>query len=237
VSSGRLVTWAKASAGTRDGTSGAKLGTTSLTWACSEAAVLLLRNHPAAQTDLARLAPNQGQGNALTIFAHQWARAVYDLRTRDTVCDRQKCRTGSWGGAGEPTASRDDQGLRLACGALIISRRQGRVGAPRLFGPAPLACDWTSAPALERRRAALPVHVCCPSPAPATHGRTRGVAPPLGRGRYEGTERFLGRRGPYQRFSALTMAMVTAPQYVCGADTPGLGRLRAIKPAHVARDR
>jgi hypothetical protein len=48
---------------------------------------------------------------------------------------------------------------------------------------------------------------------------------------------FLGRREPYQRFSALTMAMVTEPQYVCGADTQGLGLLREITPEHVARDR
>jgi hypothetical protein len=48
---------------------------------------------------------------------------------------------------------------------------------------------------------------------------------------------FLGRRGPYQRFSALTMAMVTEPPYVFGADTQCLGLLIEIKPEHVARDR
>jgi hypothetical protein len=48
---------------------------------------------------------------------------------------------------------------------------------------------------------------------------------------------FLGRRGPSQRFSARTMAMVTEPQYVCGADTQCLGLLIAIKPEPVARDR
>ena len=40
VSSGRLVKCAKESAGTRDGTSGKKIGHASLQWACSEAAVL-----------------------------------------------------------------------------------------------------------------------------------------------------------------------------------------------------
>jgi hypothetical protein len=39
VSYCRLVTCAKASAGTRDGTSGTKIGHASLTWAFSEAAV------------------------------------------------------------------------------------------------------------------------------------------------------------------------------------------------------
>jgi hypothetical protein len=74
---------------------------------------------------LARLEPKHGQGNALTVLAHTWARAVYDRRKRDTVFDRQQCLNGAWRGAGEPTASLDDQGLSLACGALIIARRQG----------------------------------------------------------------------------------------------------------------
>jgi transposase len=54
VSSGRLGTCAKASAGKRDGTSGKKIGHASLKWACSEAAVLCLRHHPAGQKYLAR---------------------------------------------------------------------------------------------------------------------------------------------------------------------------------------
>jgi transposase len=47
VSSGRLVTWAKASAGQRSGTAGATIGKAYLTWAVSEAAVLCWRNNPA----------------------------------------------------------------------------------------------------------------------------------------------------------------------------------------------
>jgi hypothetical protein len=54
VSYCRLVTWATAAAGTRYGTSGAKIGHTSLTWACSEAVVLLLRANPAGQKYLGR---------------------------------------------------------------------------------------------------------------------------------------------------------------------------------------
>jgi hypothetical protein len=50
VSDGRLITWAQASAGKRSGTSGAKIGHASLTWAFSAAAVVCLRNHPAGQT-------------------------------------------------------------------------------------------------------------------------------------------------------------------------------------------
>src|SRR5262245_23538012 len=64
-----------------------------------------------------------------------------------------------------------------------------RGGAQRPFCPKPVACDGTSAPALVERREAWLVDVGCPSPAPATHGRTAPVQPPLCRGRYEGTER------------------------------------------------
>jgi hypothetical protein len=45
AASGRLVNCAKASAGTRSGTSGHTMGTASLTWALSEAAVRLLRHN------------------------------------------------------------------------------------------------------------------------------------------------------------------------------------------------
>lgn len=76
VSYCRLVKCAKESAGQRDGTSGAKIGHTYLKWAFSEAAVRVLRNNPAAQKYLARLEPKHGTGNALTVLAHQWARAV-----------------------------------------------------------------------------------------------------------------------------------------------------------------
>jgi transposase len=64
VSSCRLVTCAKASAGTRDGTSGTKIGHASRTWACSAAAGLFVRNNPAGQTSRTRLVKNHGTGNA-----------------------------------------------------------------------------------------------------------------------------------------------------------------------------
>ena len=55
VSSCRLVKCAKESAGKRTGTAGNKIGNAHLKWAFSEAAVLFLRDHPAAQKYLARL--------------------------------------------------------------------------------------------------------------------------------------------------------------------------------------
>jgi len=49
LSYGRLVKCSKESAGKRLGTSGAQIGNAHLKWAFSEAAVLFLRDHPAAQ--------------------------------------------------------------------------------------------------------------------------------------------------------------------------------------------
>jgi transposase len=71
VSYGRLVKCAKESAGKRYGTSGTKMGHASLKWAFSEAAVLCLRNNPAAQQYLTRLAKKPGTGKALPVLAHQ----------------------------------------------------------------------------------------------------------------------------------------------------------------------
>src|SRR5262245_55067689 len=90
VSYCRLVKWAKESAGKRYGTAGKKIGKAYLKWAFSEAAVLFLRNNPAGQKSLARLAKQHGKGKALTVLAHKLARAVYYLLKRDTVFDLDK---------------------------------------------------------------------------------------------------------------------------------------------------
>jgi transposase len=90
VSYCRLVKCAKESAGKRYGTSGTKIGNAYLKWAFSEAAVLFLRNNPAGQKYLARLAKKHGKGKALTVLAHKLARAVYDMCTRDTAFDLDK---------------------------------------------------------------------------------------------------------------------------------------------------
>jgi transposase len=64
VSSCRLGKCAKESNGKRSGTSGAKSGKAHLTWAFSEAAVLCLRENPAAQQYLARLEKKPAKGKA-----------------------------------------------------------------------------------------------------------------------------------------------------------------------------
>jgi transposase len=83
----RLVKCARASAGKRSGTSGAKIGNAHLTWAFSEAAVLFLRDNPAGQNLLTRLEKKHSKGNALTILAHKLGRAVYYMFKRQTVFD------------------------------------------------------------------------------------------------------------------------------------------------------
>ena len=113
ASSCRLVTCARASAGTRSGTSGAKTGNAQLTWAFSEAAVLCLRDNPAAQTLLTTWEKKHSTGKALTILAHQLARAVYSMLQRQTACDLDTFLQGEGRGAGEPEASLDSHGMTL----------------------------------------------------------------------------------------------------------------------------
>src|SRR5438093_3676673 len=86
----RLVKCARESAGKRSGTSGSKIGNAHLKWAFSEAAVLFLRDNPAAQKLLARLEKKHGKGKALTILAHKLARAVYYMLKRKAAFDMHK---------------------------------------------------------------------------------------------------------------------------------------------------
>ena len=113
VSYCRLVTCAKASAGKRLGTAGTKLGNGHLTWAFSEAAVLFLRDHPPAQQYRARLERKHDKGKALTVLAHQLARAIYDMLKRQVAFDTAQFFQHSWRSADEPDASRDTQGMTL----------------------------------------------------------------------------------------------------------------------------
>jgi transposase len=87
VSSARLGTCAKASAGQRYGPSGKNIGHAYRTWAFADAAGRCLRHHPAGQKCLATLERQHGPGTALTILAHKLARAGYDRLTRQTGCE------------------------------------------------------------------------------------------------------------------------------------------------------
>jgi transposase len=87
ASSCRLVTCARESAGKRSGTSGNTIGNAPLKGAFSEAAVLFLRENPAAQKLLTKLEKKHSKGKALTILAHKLARAVYYMLKRQTAFD------------------------------------------------------------------------------------------------------------------------------------------------------
>jgi hypothetical protein len=67
------------------GTSGSKIGNAHLPWAFGEAAALFLRTNKAGQKYLARLEKNHDQGQALSILAHQLARAVYYMLKRQVA--------------------------------------------------------------------------------------------------------------------------------------------------------
>ena len=94
VSYCRLGKCARASAGTRSGPSGKKIGNAPLQWALSEAAGLFRRHTPPGQQYLARWEPKHGTGKALTILAHTLARAAYDRLKGDTVFARDTCLHG-----------------------------------------------------------------------------------------------------------------------------------------------
>jgi transposase len=87
VSYCRLVTCAKESAGKRYGPAGAKIGNAYLKWAFAKAAVLFLRNNPGGQKYLVRLEKKHGKGKALTVLAHQLARALYYMLKRRVAFD------------------------------------------------------------------------------------------------------------------------------------------------------
>jgi hypothetical protein len=113
VSSCRLGNGAQASAGKRLGPAGTKIANGPLTGAFSDAAVLVLRDHPPAQQYLARWESNQDHGTALPVLAHKVARAVYDRRKRPGAFDKEQGFHHPWRGAEEPGASLDTEGMNL----------------------------------------------------------------------------------------------------------------------------
>jgi transposase len=90
ASSGRRVTCAKESGGKRRGTAGNKRGNAHLNWAFSAAATRFRRGNEPGQKYLARLEKQHEQGKALSMLAHQRARAVYDMLKRPTAFDLEQ---------------------------------------------------------------------------------------------------------------------------------------------------
>jgi hypothetical protein len=95
------------------GTSGKKIGNAPLTWAFAAAATWFLRNNAAGHSYLAHVEKTHGKGKALTILAHQLARAGYDRRKRQTAFHRETFLHGSGSRAGEPDVELDTLGLSL----------------------------------------------------------------------------------------------------------------------------
>jgi transposase len=103
LSYGRWVKCLKESAGKRLGPSGQKIGNPQLKGACSEAAVLFLRQNKLGQEYFAKLERKHGKGKALTVRAQKLARAVYSLLTRPQAVDLTRFVTASpLRGTGEP---------------------------------------------------------------------------------------------------------------------------------------
>jgi transposase len=90
VSSCRLVKSARESHGKRDGTSGKKSGNAHRKGACSDAAVLFLKNNAPAQKYLTKLANKHGKGKALSLLAHNLGRAVYGMLKQHVRFDQEK---------------------------------------------------------------------------------------------------------------------------------------------------
>jgi transposase len=126
ASSCRVVKCAKESAGQRSGTAGTKIGNAHLTWAFSEAAGLCLRDKPAGHTCLASLENHQSKGKALTLFAHQLARAVYSMLQHQTAFDMSSFLQSS--GSVCATASRPSSGQRSSAAPLGLYGRRGSSG-------------------------------------------------------------------------------------------------------------
>jgi hypothetical protein len=170
----RLGTCTKEPKGKRSGTSGAKIGHAHLQWALSEAAVLVFRENPAAQTSLARVEKKPDQGKALPMLAHEVARAVYDMLKRPVAFDMETCFQRSGRGTDEPEASLDKQGVHLhqardTAACLAAANAPGPLGQDTL-SPAPvmgpllsLLCSAAIGPT---------ACVCCPSPEPDSHWTT-----------------------------------------------------------------
>ena len=119
------------------------------------------------------------------------------MLTRKVACDTETFFQRSGRGADEPEASLDNQGVNLqegarACCMHCVSERHS---AYRARAPEPCSCDWPSALAPVfcgacRQRPAW----AAPHPSLHLTGQRRRVKPDLCIGRYEGTDKFLGRR-------------------------------------------
>ena len=148
----------------------------------------------AAQPSRARWEKKHDKGPAVTVLAQQWARAVYDRLHRQVAFERETCCQRYGRGADEPGASLDHQGRTLPKATRLHAWRQGTPRRLEVTRPSALhLCLAIRSRSCLPRRSSPTAGGCGPSPEPGSHGTTRCVAPALGRGREEGTEKVLGR--------------------------------------------
>jgi hypothetical protein len=165
VSSCRLVPCATASAGQRYGTAGAQMGPASLPWAFSEAAGLVLQDHPAGPQSLTRREKQQGPGKAVTLLAQQLGRAVSDRFKRPKACAMPQCLQAE--GAEGVRLPPPWTGTGCAAGAgsaRMAARRQCTPQSTEALTPARSAVDWPPPPAPHPGARVAPG--CCGLPLP-----------------------------------------------------------------------
>jgi transposase len=90
VSYARLVKCSRESAGKRSGARNSKIGNVQLKWAFSEAAVLFLKDNPAAKEWHEKLVGRYGKSKALSIMAQKLGRTVYFMLKRKEPFDPRK---------------------------------------------------------------------------------------------------------------------------------------------------
>jgi len=90
VSYARLVKCSRESAGKKSGSRNSKIGNAHLKWAFSEAAVLFLKDNPAAKSWHDKLVGHYGKAKALSIMAQKLGRAAYFMLKRKEPFDPKK---------------------------------------------------------------------------------------------------------------------------------------------------
>jgi hypothetical protein len=181
----RLVQGAQAAGGQRLGTSGNTMGNAHLTGALSEAATRFLRGNEPGQKSLARLENKQDKGHALSLCAHQRARAVSCMLTRHTAFELEQCLWTAGSRARDPGAARDPAGMSLPPTAMQPTMAASSNAAGRL-GPLarrPALCLDTRAGSYSSGDCPHPGNVYCPSPEPAPPWRAAETQPAFGGGR------------------------------------------------------
>ena len=90
VSYSRLVKCSHESAGKKTAGHGNKIGNAHLKWAFSEAALLLIREVPAAKSYVAKLEKKHGKAKAISILSARLGRTVYWMLKRKESFDEPR---------------------------------------------------------------------------------------------------------------------------------------------------